>query len=584
MKILAINLLRLGDILATAPALRALRRRHPTAKIELMINANFRAVANLLGDVDSVRLFERDQLQRGCVEAETPMFAAYDVLQEFMDELASQRYDLIVNFTHNRLSGWIAGLIPAKEKVGLVMDGSGGVSFGSHWFRQLNQQADLDDESAFNHSDVFFGAVGGFPLLEEDGGARMLDGLLQESELGRSEAKRILEATEGPKNGRRIALQITTSDSKKEWGFENFGAMIRTIDRELGPNTYYVLGAPAERERIEEFCQTYSRSSDSKQAGRTIVPALIGLQGALSLLEEVDILITGDTAVKHLAAAASVPTVELILGSGDAFRTGSWKTGDVVLRSREACAPCGHSELCHRTSHACAESLNPALVAAIVRGKLTGAYRKDLCEIAASFADTAEVLVVDRKELTCLPLPLGGAVTDFRVGERVDRAARRIAIETRDRRFQSMMFGGEIRRLRQSLELEFPETTSEEFRHIASEGERRLRHAEGIVQSLGLQLARLREAYEDPKRMREVVMSVISLRTRLAKNQTMRFMAEALLPIAEDDRSPAFSRFRKLHDAVADLQMRISISLKLLRGLETEFESDVYPEPSEGSI
>ncbi len=562
MKILAVNLLRLGDVIAMAPAIKAIRGRFPHAEIHLVVNSNFEKAARLIRGVDRIICFERDRLQSATVEAERPMFEAYDWLQNFVDETSSQGYEMLFNFTHNRLSGWLCGLIEAKTKIGLVLDGSGAVSFGSAWFRHLNGQVDFDDQQAFNHSDIFIGAVGGWAQAMEP---YFFDDLLIETEEGRKEARDILGDSTA---GCNVAFQLSTSDPKKEWGDLQFRALAEILLRRTPDATIYILGSPAERARIEEFCR--STECDPER----VKPAIVGIAGVLSLLESMQLLVTGDTSIKHVASAGTAKVVEIILGSADAFRTGSWKADDILIASREPCAPCGHSELCHRATHACALGVSAESVAQIVVPLLRSESSQRMQIRAAKISDIA-VYRVDRNEGPVQLIPLTSTnLTDEAIALCLERSSRRIALETRDANFDKMKFGTEILNIKRAMSDRFLDVRATEIKHALGDGESRLRHAAGIVHSLKLQLSRLKETIQDPRRMTEMVASVIVIRGRLVKNPWTRFVAEPLVQVIEDDRSAAFAKFRKLSDAVNDLEQRIEIELKLIRGLETEFENE----------
>lgn len=566
MKILVVNLLRLGDVIAMAPAIKAIRGRFPKAEIHVVVNSNFENAGRLIRGVDRVICFERDRLQSACVEAERPMFEAFDWLEGFVEETSSHGYDMLFNFTHNRLSGWLCGLLDAKQKIGLVLDGSGAVSFGSAWFRHLNSQVDFDDEQAFNHTDIFIGAVGGW---EQAAQPNYFDNLLLETDAGRAEAVALL----GDVAKRKVvALQLSTSDQKKEWGDVRFRALAETILRRTNDVDVFVLGAPAERARVEEFCRSTECDPDRLKS------AITSIDGVISLLESVDVLVTGDTSIKHIAAAGTARVVEIILGSADAYRTGSWKSGDIIVTSRELCAPCGHSEKCHRSTHACAIGVSPESVAQIVLPILQG---EAVALRQARFAKILDLTVfeVDRSEGPVSLNPLSSSqLTDVALALCLERATRRLALESRDGRFGRMQAGSEILRIKLLVSNRFSDSTSIEIRHALADGETRLRHSEGIVQSLKLQLSRLRESIQDPKRMLEMVSSAIVMRGRLQKNPWTRFVAEPLIHVIEDDRSAPFVKFRKLSDAVGDLELRIEIGLKIIRGLETEFENQTETE------
>jgi ADP-heptose:LPS heptosyltransferase len=566
MKILIVNLLRLGDVIAMAPAIKAIRGRFPYAEISLLVNSNFVSAARLIANVDQVISFERDRLQSSCAEAERPMFEAYDWLQLFVEELSENRFDLLYNFTHNRLSGWLCGLIEAQQKIGLVLDGSGAVSFGSAWFRHLNQQVDFDEVQSFNHTDVFIGAAGGW---EQANALSFYDNLLIETESGRAEAASLVAGN----NSTIVAFQISTSDQKKEWGDQRFRALAKMILHRHPHVTIYVLGAPDEQSRIEDFCRSVEASPEK------VRPAILSLAGIISLLDQAELLVTGDTSIKHFASAATTRVVEIIAGSADAYRTGSWKAGDLIVASRELCAPCGHSEKCHRSTHACAIAISPEAVAEIVRPILSKesreAHQPDFERQNSRLSGDVQIFEVDRSEGPVTLLPVKATIlTDEAMALCLERSARRLSLETRDKRFEKMQYGSEILAVKRVLARRFRDSDSLEIRHALVDGESRLRHAEGVVQSLKIQLARLKESFQDPKRICEMVSSVMVIRGRFQKNPWTRFIAEPLLLIIEDERSAPFSRFRKLSDAVLDLELRIEIGLKLIRGLETEFENE----------
>lgn len=562
MKILVVNLLRLGDVVANASAIKAIRGRFPQAEIHLMVNSNFANAASLIAGVDRTVLFERDRLQAACVEAERPMFEAFDWLSGFVERACEEKYDLLYNFTHNRLSGWLCGLITAPEKIGLVLDGSGAVSFGSAWFRHLNQQVDFDESQSFNHADIFIGAAGGWDQVGEQ---TFFDNLLIETAAGRTEASLYSASLAG---GPSIALQISTSDSKKEWGDLRFRVLAENLLSRHPELTIFVVGAPDEKARIDKFCQ--SIEGDSAR----IRPAVLSLAGVVSFLEQVDVLVTGDTSIKHFGSAGTVQIVELIVGSADAYRTGSWKAGDLIVASRELCAPCGHTEACHRATHACAISIPPDAVTEVV-SPLIGGEIRSVHMARLSMRMDVKIFEVDRSEGLVTLIPVNDTIlSDESLALVIERSARRLALESRDGKFDRSKFGSETLKSKSSLINRFVDSTALDIRHALSDGEYRLRHAEGIVQSLKLQLSRLKESFQDPQRIHEVVSSIIAIRSRLQKSPWTRFIAEPLMQVIEDDRSAPFARFRKLSDAVQDLELRIGLALKLIRSLEIEFENE----------
>jgi hypothetical protein len=96
-----------------------------------------------------------------------------------------------------------------------------------------------------------------------------------------------------------------------------------------------------------------------------------------------------------------------------------------------------------------------------------------------------------------------------------------------------------------------------------------------MVRSLRLQLDRVKESIQDPKRLHELVSSIAVMRSRLGASPWTAFIVEPLLSVLEDDRSAPFTRYRRLADTVGDLELRIEMALKLIRGLEIEIENEL---------
>jgi ADP-heptose:LPS heptosyltransferase len=580
MKILVVNLLRLGDVISMASALKALRlqsAKNGKVEIHLLVNRGVESVQEILPGVDRVHVFERNRLQSSLVDANRPMFEAYDVLENLVESLSQEKFDTIYNFTHNRLSGWLTGLIPADKKVGLAMDGSGGISFGSAWFRHLNQQVDFEEAQSFNHADVFFAAAGGLALQRERRfqDAHILDGVLRESPAGQKRALEILNETgyDPAHGGALIALQITTSDPKKEWGDSKYRELVLHLTASHAGHRILILGAPQEAIRIRDFVESLS---GHERARAQTHAAIVSLPTVVSLLEVCDLVITGDTSIKHMASASPATVFEIAAGSADPFRTGPWKHGDFVIASREACRPCGHSEKCHRTTHACTDTLPVVEVSRLIESLLIGG---NAFTERASRVSAFDIYQVDRSEGMAQLNGLNSRsrtelAMDRDVALSVERSARRLVLESRDGRWDRMTMGTETRLAFSALVSKFPTTSRTDFRHLIAGGETYLRHAEGLVRSLRLQLDRVKESIQDPKRVHELVSSVAVMRSRLGKNPWTMFAVEPLMSVLEDDRSAPFTRYRRLADTIADLEIRIEMALKLIRGIDAELMSD----------
>ncbi len=555
-KILVLCLLRLGDIVLATPVLRGLREKHPGTEIHVLINGQFAQIRELIPYVDKVHVFERDELQRGLGEAKRGLFEPYERLRALVARLESERYGRIVNLTQNRLSGYLAQSIQGPEKIGLALGADGMAAFNSPWFRYLNAQADEDGERVFHYTDVFRFALG-----LQDGPRRPS---LQESEAGRAEADALLRP------GRKCLLvQPLTSDVKKDWGLDRFAEMARLFAAGHPEFEILLLGAPAERARLEPVAAALSAQGVRARL------AICSLAGVYSLLLRAHGLVTGDTSIKHLACAAGVPLVELSLGSSDYRRTGAYLQNSVIIQARELCAPCPHSKACHRDRHACAERIPPAAVAMAISETIAG-NRHQLRVIAEEFADDLEILRVEVEESGFWAAhSVLEPFTEAGVARWLWMSGRKIHLE--EERAKPLGGWGELGteavRLEHLLRRVYPSATPADWAHLLDALERQAAMVEARLGGFEAGLKSLYGSYEDPERLRAFVKTLIAFREKLKPAPALAAPRSSLDRLIDDGLAPPFVRFRRIVDAIQELRATTDIEIRLIRSLRDRMET-----------
>lgn len=312
MKILVINLLRLGDVLMTVPVINGLKKSRRDAQIDML---TFKPAASLHGMLPAVRKWwtlDRDGLQNGLGRADIPLLTSFSLLQEQLDQINAQEYDLIVNLTQTHFSAWIAGYLKSPDRLGLTYDLKGNPHFYSPWFRYLDERADGDVQDVFHHTDIFAHACGL--------GSQARDWSLKAVASAKHEISSL------DLKGEVVVLQMFTSDEKKNWPVEKWQELVSRWRACSKSVKFIALGSPAEREKIETLCDL---------SVGAVQPAILSLDGALHLLNRASLLITGDTSIKHLANGADCKVLELCLGWSDYRRTGAYKAGSIILRPNE---------------------------------------------------------------------------------------------------------------------------------------------------------------------------------------------------------------------------------------------------------
>ncbi len=380
MKILVVSLLRLGDLVLQTAALNSIRKTYPRAEIHLLTNDSNKGITSSLPNVTKVHYFPRKFLQTSLGEIQIPTLWGHNRLKSFIAEVNASDYSLAINLTHNRLSGHLMNLIQASEKQGLVIDNNQRPAFGSRWFRYMNNISTTYSKHKFHLSDVYQWACG----AEENEKIQLVA-----TAEGEAEAAEIIKLLS---NSNSITvLQTQSSDTKKNWRNESWAQFIQnTIQLHINENVL-LIGSPSEKPELEKIKNLVQ---DSRGQVKIVTPTLAG---AYSLLRHARILVSVDTSIKHIGAAARTKVIELCIGSSDLQSTGAYEIGSLIVKSKEGCAPCHHSATCHRSEHFCSASISPELVA----GLYNATVNADLAGVSHSadeYQQQAEVYVTSQTQ------------------------------------------------------------------------------------------------------------------------------------------------------------------------------------------
>ncbi|MCX7977514.1 MAG: glycosyltransferase family 9 protein [Bdellovibrionaceae bacterium] len=315
MKILVLSLLRLGDTLQQAFLFKALREKCPQAKIYVVVNSVPRGIEKIIPEVDHWILFERSNLQAMIGEKSENIFSPILSVRNFITKLNQISFDVVYNFTHNRLSALIAGMVEAVEYRGLVWRKGGYTGLENLWLRQFNNEFSERHPSPLHYVEYLANA---FDLP--------------------------IRPLEAKSRSGSVLIQPLTSDPKKNWGLSFWRALVDELVA-ANPNLQVrVLGAPSEMLELERFF-----TGDELR--------ICDLQGARDELRRASLLITGDTSIKHLAVMEGTRVLEISMGSADPTRTGPFGVGHYILTSSADCYPCLHTSPCRKLSHLCAEAI-----------------------------------------------------------------------------------------------------------------------------------------------------------------------------------------------------------------------------------
>ncbi|HEX5474468.1 MAG TPA: glycosyltransferase family 9 protein [Vicinamibacterales bacterium] len=326
MNILVVRLGALGDVVHAIPAVAALRRAFPSARIDWLVEARHRPMVDLVTAIDSSVVVSR------------PTLAGWS---QAVAALRAVRYDTALDLQGLLKSALLARASGASRVVG----------FSIWHLREKSARPFYSDAQPVEGGHVIsknlrlLRAVGvetqtiEFPIAPVDSDA--------------------LERLRERLGGRGFVLiNPGAAWPNKRWLPERFGALAAFL-RDVRGLVPVVLWGPGEETLADRIVA--ESSGAAMPAPPTTIPDIVALARAAALV------VSGDTGPLHIATAVGTPTVSLF-GPTDPVRNGPYASDDVVVSRFDRCG-CRYDRRCHQAAW-CLAGVEDAEVAAAVQQRL----------------------------------------------------------------------------------------------------------------------------------------------------------------------------------------------------------------------
>lgn len=299
MEILLVRFSSMGDVILTTPVLRAIRARHPAARITVVVREDF---ADLLAHnprVDRlVRWPHRAPLQ---TLAATLRTTAWTHRIDLQGSLRSRRLRRLVGgrwatYPKHRIRRTL--LIASRRRLG--------GSLGPVVERYAQAAAALD-------------------ITLDDRPAELFTSVEAEQAAERFLAERGLGRVR-----RLVALVPGAAHFTKRWPEGHWSALIGEL---VAANDVVILGGPAER-ALGERLAAQGGAAAASAAGQG------GLLFSAALLRRAAVVASGDTGLLHVATAVGTPVIGLYGPGVEEFGFFPWRAAARVLQQDLACRPC----------------------------------------------------------------------------------------------------------------------------------------------------------------------------------------------------------------------------------------------------
>lgn len=327
--ILLVRFSAIGDILLLTPLVRALRRKHPDARLTVVTRTGF------------APLLERNPRISEVISWD-PLTSLSDLGRRLRGLEFTHRLDLH-DSVRSRLLRWHAGgpwtTYPKHRLARAAL---------IHTHRDLYRDR--------RHvAERYFDAARGLDVTPDGGSLEMF---LSKADLEAAEG--FLAARGLGRSRQLIAVAPGAAHFTKRWPTHHWIALVRRLV-EAG-NDVIVLGGPHDL-AIGEAVAAAGGESAATAAGAFDLP------GSAALLKRTRALVSGDTGLMHLATAVETPVVALFGPTVEQFGFFPYRAKSAVLQRELSCRPCSAhgGPRCPLKHHRCLQDLQPSDVLEALR-------------------------------------------------------------------------------------------------------------------------------------------------------------------------------------------------------------------------
>ena len=349
MKILLIQMLRLGDAIQMIPVIRGLKASFTNARIHALTSNVGRSIFEKESQVEKVYVLNKQDISALASRArKKDLLAAIELLQSDLEPLISQEWDWVINFSFSFPSALLSFMLDAGYRSGYVANRQRQYLSKEKWFSHSLASFANRRYSNFNWVDIDKKIIGlpsvpAHPLIDPN------PGNLQKA-AGYLGKKRF----EGEKV---IGINPGASGAYKMWPVEKFGVLSKSLIE--NQDCRIIIFGGEEEMGLGETIKKYAGDGAEDLTGKT---SLDDLTAFLSLC---DVFVSNDTGPMHLASLVGTKVVGLFFNS-HFVETGPYGPGHVAVHPDIPCFPCQGPAKC--THKKCLDYISPETIEKVIIG------------------------------------------------------------------------------------------------------------------------------------------------------------------------------------------------------------------------
>ena len=425
MRILIINLTRMGDLIQTIGLINKIKITYPAAKIDILVMKAFSPIINHIKHINETICINDEILNNNLVDN---IWDGYTEIFETISKLNNYDYDILYNPIISQQSALLTLLINAKKKLGLQTTVSNEQKMTCDYISYLLANQHKVGDFSFNLVDIFAGMVSapkirdvelnvdtmcitsaekdsetiGASLTSVRSGERDKAVCISQQDVYSNTTQANISINhadvavdtmcitlivrdddlsningfieklcpppappmnEGRENGNKIiAFHIGASQSNKAWNIKYYHKVITELLKE---KRYIIVLFGGYKEKS---FKSYFEDINDKYFINTIGD--FSLNEFIAAISKIDLLVTNDTGPMHIAVALGKEIIDISLGPVSKWETGPYSEKATIVQAKLNCHPCGFTYSCPHWN--CQHFISPEVIIELIKCKING--------------------------------------------------------------------------------------------------------------------------------------------------------------------------------------------------------------------
>lgn len=295
MKILILQLARLGDIYLTWPVVRAIKRINPAAEVHMLVRQRFEGATVGLSELDHIHVLPNREILEPLAVERPDLEASCCRLENFLDSLQSYQFDEVINLSFSPLSSYLTHTMESwgVRSLGFTRHTDGYLNFADEVSAYFHAQVGPQKENRCHLSDLF---------------ASMMGITLTESDWTPSSLKQ--KETQG------VVVHIGASEAHKRLSPDEYTELVQGLYRARPSLKIILIGSKEERPVGDWIKQRVPVREVNNLVGQT------DLQDLFELISGAEMFIGCDSGPMHIASLTNTMTFNISLGNVNFWETG----------------------------------------------------------------------------------------------------------------------------------------------------------------------------------------------------------------------------------------------------------------------